>query len=84
MDALEGDATLYMRADQVEAAWAVVEPILEGWAETPPADFPNYSAGTWGPEAAAALLARDGHEWLSPASDAKAESTSEQAEHAAT
>jgi glucose-6-phosphate 1-dehydrogenase len=57
MDALEGDATLYMRADQVEAAWAVVEPVLEGWAEHSPADFPNYQAGSWGPEAADALLA---------------------------
>jgi glucose-6-phosphate 1-dehydrogenase len=83
-DALEGDATLHMRADQVEAAWAVVEPILEGWAETPPADFPNYPAGSWGPEAADALLARDGHKWLPPASNANAANKPGPQGHAAT
>jgi glucose-6-phosphate 1-dehydrogenase len=67
LDVVRGDATLFMRADQVEAAWAAVTPVLEGWAAEPPSDFPNYAAGSWGPEAADALLARGGHHWLLPA-----------------
>jgi glucose-6-phosphate 1-dehydrogenase len=58
-----GDATLFQRADQVEAGWAVVAPIQEAWAKSPPPDFPNYEAGTWGPKEADELLARDGHSW---------------------
>jgi glucose-6-phosphate 1-dehydrogenase len=63
---MRGDATLFMRADQVEAAWGVVMPILENWESTPPEDFPNYPAGTWGPDAATQLLARDGRHWHNP------------------
>jgi glucose-6-phosphate 1-dehydrogenase len=66
LDAILGDATLFMRADQVEAAWSVVTPILEGWESVAPVDFPNYQAGTWGPEAAEALIAQDGRSWLLP------------------
>ena len=66
LDAIDGDATLFMRADQVETAWAVVEPVLEAWAETPPPEFPNYDAGTWGPAAAERLLAGDGRSWTEP------------------
>ncbi|MFN2207025.1 MAG: glucose-6-phosphate dehydrogenase [Candidatus Promineifilaceae bacterium] len=66
LDVIEGDAMLFMRADQVEASWKVIMPILEAWSETPPTDFPNYPAGTWGPEAANVLIARDGHSWLEP------------------
>jgi glucose-6-phosphate 1-dehydrogenase len=66
LDAMVGDATLFMRADQVETAWSVIEPVLEGWAATRPTDFPNYSSGSWGPVAADALLARDGRVWLPP------------------
>lgn len=62
-DVMEGDATLFMRADQVEAAWEVVTPILEIWQERRPMDFPNYSPDSWGPEDAEALIARDGHNW---------------------
>jgi glucose-6-phosphate 1-dehydrogenase len=62
-DCLTGDATLFQRADQVEAAWGVVEPVLEGWADTPPRHFPNYGAGSEGPTAANDLLARDGRTW---------------------
>jgi glucose-6-phosphate 1-dehydrogenase len=60
-DAMIGDATLFQRADTVELAWSVVQPILDAWAAHAPADFPNYAAGTWGPRAAAELIARDGH-----------------------
>jgi glucose-6-phosphate 1-dehydrogenase len=62
-DCLIGDATLFQRADQVEAAWAVVEPVLKGWANTAPRHFPNYNAGSEGPSAANDLLARDGRSW---------------------
>jgi glucose-6-phosphate 1-dehydrogenase len=66
LDVILGDATLFMRADQVEAAWSVVTPILKGWELAAPVDFPNYQAGTWGPEAAEALIAQDGRSWLLP------------------
>jgi glucose-6-phosphate 1-dehydrogenase len=62
-DCLTGDATLFQRADQVEAAWALVEPVLKGWAATNPRHFPNYAAGSEGPTAANDLLARDGRAW---------------------
>jgi glucose-6-phosphate 1-dehydrogenase len=64
-DIMKGDATLFMRADQVEAAWQWLMPVLEVWAATPPGDFPNYAAGTWGPEAVQGLLAQ-GHSWPLP------------------
>jgi glucose-6-phosphate 1-dehydrogenase len=67
-DVMEGDATLFMRADQVEAAWKVVMPILNFWEANPPIDFPNYNAGTWGPQTAEGLIAADGRYWLSPTS----------------
>ena len=65
LDVIRGDPTLFMRSDQVEVAWSVVMPILEVWAATSP-DFPNYPAGSWGPEAAEMLLARDARRWLLP------------------
>ncbi|MGE5531872.1 MAG: glucose-6-phosphate dehydrogenase [Bacteroidota bacterium] len=64
-DAMVGDATLFKRRDQVEASWAVVMPIIEGWSEVTE-DFPNYAAGTWGPETGEALIARDGRAWQMP------------------
>ena len=63
-DVMEGDATLFMRADQVEAAWEVVMPILDTWQARRPVDFPNYAPDSWGPEDAEALIARDGHNWI--------------------
>ena len=66
LDALRGDPTLFMRADQVEAAWEVLTPILDAWNTAPAPDFPNYAAGTWGPPEADALVARDGHHWFGP------------------
>jgi glucose-6-phosphate 1-dehydrogenase len=64
-DVMKNDATLFMRADQVEAAWQLLMPVLDVWAVAPPSDFPNYAAGTWGPEATQGLLAR-GHSWPLP------------------
>lgn len=66
LDAMLGDASLFMRADQVEAAWALMQPILDNWEASPPHSFPNYAAGTWGPETATSLLARDGRHWYGP------------------
>jgi glucose-6-phosphate 1-dehydrogenase len=63
LDALQGDASLFTRADEVEEAWSIVDPCIDAWASEPSPDFPNYDAGTWGPAAADALLARDGRRW---------------------
>ena len=62
-DCMTGDATLFQRADMVEAGWQAVQPILDAWANVRPTDFPNYVAGGPGPAAADALLARDGRAW---------------------
>ncbi len=62
-DVISGNQTLFMRADQVEAAWQVITPILEAWQHRPPVDFPNYSPDSWGPEDAEALIAKDGRHW---------------------
>ena len=64
-DVMKNDATLFMRADQVEAAWQLLMPVLEAWQATAPSDFPNYPAGTWGPENTQGLLA-PGHRWPLP------------------
>jgi glucose-6-phosphate 1-dehydrogenase len=63
LDAMLGDATLFAHRDGVEATWALYTPVLEAWAASPQKDFPNYASGTWGPEAADELLARDGRQW---------------------
>lgn len=63
---MRGDQTLFMRADQEEAAWSVLMPVLDFWAEVPAGDFPNYPAGSWGPEEADRLVARDGRSWRIP------------------
>jgi glucose-6-phosphate 1-dehydrogenase len=63
-DCLIGDATLFQRADTVEAAWCAVQDVLDAWARAPADDFPNYAAGSAGPAAADRLLARDGRAWL--------------------
>lgn len=62
-DCMIGDATLFQRADMVEAGWCVIEPVLDVWKALPPRAFPNYAAGTWGPKEADELLTRDGQEW---------------------
>ena len=62
-DVMNNDPTLFMRADQIEAAWQVLAPVLQVWGDTSPRNFPNYAAGTWGPKATDKLLAREGHVW---------------------
>jgi glucose-6-phosphate 1-dehydrogenase len=64
LDCLKGDLTLFVRQDQIEAMWEVVDPIISRWEGQPPGDFPNYAAGTWGPEGAKQLLERDGRRWI--------------------
>ncbi len=65
LDAMRGDATLFTRRDEVERQWAFMDPVLKTWsaAATPP---PSYAAGTWGPEQADDLIARDGRRWRRP------------------
>ena len=63
-DCLAGDATLFQRADAVETSWRAVQDLLDSWARNPAEDFPNYAAGSAGPDAAEQLLARDGRAWL--------------------
>ncbi|MDP3668571.1 MAG: glucose-6-phosphate dehydrogenase [Telluria sp.] len=62
LDVLRGQLTLFMRGDELEAAWEWVEPILDHWEHEDSMPIP-YSAGTWGPAAASALIGRDGLQW---------------------
>ena len=62
-DCMVGDATLFQRADMVEAGWRMVQPILDVWKALPPRSFPNYRSGTWGPKEAMELLEREGRHW---------------------
>jgi glucose-6-phosphate 1-dehydrogenase len=62
-DCMVGDATLFQRADMVEAGWKIVQPVLDVWSAIPPRQFPNYASGTWGPAEADQLLERDGRHW---------------------
>jgi glucose-6-phosphate 1-dehydrogenase len=63
LDVVRGNQTLFMRRDEVEAAWTWIDPILEAWANSPELPKP-YTAGTWGPSAGIALIERDGRTWL--------------------
>jgi glucose-6-phosphate 1-dehydrogenase len=65
-DCMIGDATLFQRADMVEASWEIVTPILDVWAAIPARDFPNYDSGSWGPADADELLENDGRAWKNP------------------
>jgi len=62
-DCMVGDATLFQRADMVETSWNVVSTIQDVWQALPYRKFPNYEAGTWGPQEADDLMAKDGREW---------------------
>ncbi len=63
LDAIRGDASLFTRSDGIEAAWQLVDPILSGWQTTGMPPVTDYASGSRGPEAADALLARDGRVW---------------------
>jgi glucose-6-phosphate 1-dehydrogenase len=62
-DCMLGDQTLFQRADMIELAWEIIQPILDVWKALPPRDFPNYPAGSWGPKESDGLLAHDGRKW---------------------
>lgn len=62
-DVMVGDSTLFMRSDQEHCAWSIVQPIIDVWTTVPSNDFPNYAPGTWGPETAEMLIAKDGRSW---------------------
>ncbi len=62
-DCMIGDATLFQRADMVEAGWSVVDPVLDVWRALPPRKFPNYASGSWGPAESDQLMASDEREW---------------------
>jgi glucose-6-phosphate 1-dehydrogenase len=62
-DCMTGDATLFQRADMVEASWQIVSPVIDVWQAIPARDFPNYTSGGWGPDESEQLLAQDGRKW---------------------
>jgi glucose-6-phosphate 1-dehydrogenase len=66
LDAMIGDATLFIRRDEVETAWGIVDSIRAGWDSKPLSNREFYAAGTWGPVAADDLLAQSGHAWREP------------------
>ncbi len=64
LDAIMGDAALFTRADEVEAAWGIIDPILKTWQDEQTPPLKTYDQGTWGPPEADELLERDGRQWL--------------------
>lgn len=62
-DALEGDASLFIRADHIEEAWRIVDPLIHVWEQHDPSPMPEYAPGSWGPKEADILLAQDGRTW---------------------
>jgi glucose-6-phosphate 1-dehydrogenase len=67
LDAMLGDATLFAHRDGVETTWALFTPVIDAWAKKFPQTFPNYAAGSWGPECGDELIGRDGFRWHSVA-----------------
>jgi glucose-6-phosphate 1-dehydrogenase len=66
LDIMLGDATLFTRSDEVEAAWRIVDPIIEHWDSHPPPTMPTYAAGSWGPGEADLLVETHGAQWREP------------------
>jgi glucose-6-phosphate 1-dehydrogenase len=63
LDAIQGDASLFARSDEIQMAWRLVDPVLQGWGTPAAPPLVTYSRGSWGPEEADALLGREGHQW---------------------
>lgn len=63
LDALAGDASLFNRSDAIEACWRLVDPVNQGWEMGGKPELKIYPPGSWGPDEAEQLLARDGHRW---------------------
>jgi len=66
LDAMTGDGTLFIRGDEAETSWKLYTPVLEAWAAAGRAGMDSYPAGSWGPPAADALLAKNNHLWRQP------------------
>ncbi len=66
LDAVSGDASLFIRHDGIRETWRIVQPVLDAWRERAPGDFPNYSAGSWGPSEADSLLTQESDDWRRP------------------
>jgi glucose-6-phosphate 1-dehydrogenase len=66
LEAMAGDATLFIRRDEVETAWQFVDHIRHAWGQEPLSNREFYAAGTWGPVAADDLLGQLGHAWREP------------------
>jgi glucose-6-phosphate 1-dehydrogenase len=66
LEAIAGDPTLFIRRDEVETAWSIIDPIRTAWSSRPMANGEFYAAGSWGPERAVELLAERGHVWRNP------------------
>lgn len=62
-DCIQGDSTLFARADEVEQSWKIFTPLLQFWASQTTTDFPNYSSGSWGPKQADEMMRKDNREW---------------------
>jgi glucose-6-phosphate 1-dehydrogenase len=65
LDMMLGDPTLFIRSDEAEGAWAILQPVLDGWSENG-GEIAQYPAGEWGPQEAEELLEQDGREWRRP------------------
>jgi glucose-6-phosphate 1-dehydrogenase len=63
LDALNGDASLYTRADSIELAWALIDPVVAGWESPGAPALEEYEPGCWGPPSAASFIRKDGREW---------------------
>jgi glucose-6-phosphate 1-dehydrogenase len=63
LDALEGDMSLFIRSDAIEASWRLIDPLLQGWERASQPELLSYSPGSWGPQEADELLARDENQW---------------------
>ena len=66
LDVMIGEATLFTRSDEVEAAWRVVDPLIRYWEDNAPEQMPTYAAGTWGPREGDELIAQDNVRWREP------------------
>jgi glucose-6-phosphate 1-dehydrogenase len=74
MDAMQGDAALFARADEIELAWGLIDPVLAGWEQPDAAPLATYEPGSWGPVEADDLMAREGRAWLYGCGEQRAES----------
>jgi len=69
LEAIEGDASLFTRSDAIEAAWKLIDPVLQGWEGPDSPELVIYKTGTWGPRSADDLLARDRRKWRTSSID---------------